>query len=101
MNAVPGGHFPLPSAVAGLMPLLPPPESFQGPFVIVDELIELIMRSSIPDLPSSSSSQASDSGGSLGQKRTREDGNSSDNEETDPPSHDLYRSRQQKRIHTN
>ena len=28
MNAVAGGHFPLPSAVAHLMSLLPPPECF-------------------------------------------------------------------------
>lgn len=29
MNAIPGGHFPLPSSVAQLMSLLPPPQSYQ------------------------------------------------------------------------
>ena len=29
MNAIPGGHFPLPSAIANLMALIPPPECFQ------------------------------------------------------------------------
>ena len=101
MNAVPGGHFPLPSAVAALMPLLPPPDSFQGPFVAIDELVEQIMRCSIPDLPTSSSNQTPDTGGSQGQKRQREGGEGSDEDgDNAPPSHDLYRSRQQKRINT-
>ena len=156
MNAVPGGHFPLPSAVARLMPLLPPPECFQvsqhrgfhlseaqvaeaeaqtitvhphifsllhslcilslpsppilciplplpqGPFVLIDELIELIMRSPVPDTPSSSSSnQTTEAGGGAGQKRKREEGEGSDEEgDGAPPSHDVYRLRQQKRIHT-
>ena len=102
MNAVPGGHFPLPSAVAALMPLLPPPDSFQGPFVVIDELVELIMQCSIPDLPTSSSNQAADTGpASQGQKRQREGGEGSDEDgDNAPPSHDLYRSRQQKRINT-
>ena len=29
MNAVPGGHFPLPSSLANLLSLLPPPQCFQ------------------------------------------------------------------------
>lgn len=78
---------------------LPP---IQGPFVLVDELIELIMRSPVPDVPSSSSnSQTSEAGGAVAQKRRREEGDVSDEEgEGPPPSHDVYRSRQQKRIHT-
>ena len=99
MNAVPGGHFPLPSGVAALMPLLPPPDSFQGPFVVIDELVELIVHCSIPDLPTSN--QAPDTGVTQGQKRQREGGEGSDEDgDIAPPSHDLYRSRQQKRINT-
>ena len=35
MNAVPGGHFPLPSAVANVMSLIPPPGSFQVNIIII------------------------------------------------------------------
>ena len=42
-HRVPGGSFPLPPAVAEICSRLPPPESFQGPFVIVERLMESFM----------------------------------------------------------
>lgn len=113
MNAVPGGHFPLPSGVIQLMSILPPPQSFQvyfhslslslqlifvsqGPFVHVDELIELIVSSSIPEV---SNSCANVSTRVITHKRRRDDGEEED-ETAPPPSNDLYISRQQKRVQT-
>ncbi|XP_019857540.1 PREDICTED: cleavage stimulation factor subunit 3 [Amphimedon queenslandica] len=97
MNAVPGGHFPLPSSLANLLSLLPPPHCFQGPFVQVDQLIDMIIHSSIPEI--SSSQPGLSSTRVINQKRRRDDGEDFD-EETAPPSNDLYISRQQKRAQT-
>lgn len=36
---MPGGIFPYPPAVVTLLSMLPPPTSFRGPFVAVDELV--------------------------------------------------------------
>ncbi len=48
-HRVPGGGFPLPLAAAELCQRLPPPESFNGPFVIVDRLIEVFSKMFLPD----------------------------------------------------
>lgn len=40
MHSVPGGIFPFPPAVTELVKKLPPPNIFQGPFVIIDELMK-------------------------------------------------------------
>ena len=112
MNAIPGGHFPLPSAVVNLLSLLPPPSCFQvlllrlqsslvtpgflvkGPFVKVDELIELVMASSIPDLASTPSGMTM-ANLSLKRPRDEEEGG----ERGMPPPKDIYIARQQKRSH--
>jgi hypothetical protein len=38
------GIYPPPPAVAALMQILPPPWAFNGPFVIVDALMDTIRR---------------------------------------------------------
>ncbi|VDP13734.1 unnamed protein product, partial [Soboliphyme baturini] len=48
-HPVPGGVFPPPPAVAHFMSLMPPPYSFNGPFVIVDLLIEKFTDMSLGD----------------------------------------------------
>lgn len=73
----------------------------QGPFVLVDELMDTISQSSIPELPSTPLGQAGGSGSGriLGAKRRRdelEDG--SEEGGVAPPTNDIYISRQQKRV---
>nr|CAG4638288.1 EOG090X026K [Cyclestheria hislopi] len=47
-HIAPGGSFPLPPAASQLCSILPPPNCFQGPFVIVDQMMELIKHVNIP-----------------------------------------------------
>lgn len=48
-HPVPGGTFPQPPAAAHLCTLLPPPSCFRGPFVHVDQLIDVFNRIHLPD----------------------------------------------------
>ncbi|GIY24116.1 cleavage stimulation factor subunit 3 [Caerostris extrusa] len=41
-HPVPGGVFPPPPSASFLMTILPPPSSFQGPFVKIDDLMKVI-----------------------------------------------------------
>ncbi|WKX97652.1 hypothetical protein Q1695_013373 [Nippostrongylus brasiliensis] len=50
-HPVPGGVFPPPPAVAELMTLLPPPWTFQGPFVSVDLFIDHISKTQLSTGP--------------------------------------------------
>uniref|UniRef100_A0A6I8SHI8 Cleavage stimulation factor subunit 3 n=1 Tax=Xenopus tropicalis TaxID=8364 RepID=A0A6I8SHI8_XENTR len=49
LHPVPGRVFPVPPAAVILMKLLPPPICFQGPFVQVDEIMEILRRCKLPD----------------------------------------------------
>ncbi|KAL7678078.1 hypothetical protein ACOME3_004307 [Neoechinorhynchus agilis] len=49
-HTTPGGIFPFPSALADLAKRLPPPYSFEGPFVIVDKLIEYLNDIELPEV---------------------------------------------------
>lgn len=44
-----GGTFPQPPALAALCSQLPPPVCFRGPFVAVDQLIDIFNRIQLPD----------------------------------------------------
>lgn len=44
-----GGTFPQPPALAALCSVLPPPTSFQGPFVAVDMLIDIFNQIQLAD----------------------------------------------------
>ncbi|CAF0806537.1 unnamed protein product [Didymodactylos carnosus] len=48
-HPTPGGVFPLPDTALYLVKVLPPPRNFEGPFVIIDELMEKIAAAIIPD----------------------------------------------------
>ncbi|OCT83820.1 hypothetical protein XELAEV_18021960mg [Xenopus laevis] len=115
LHPVPGGVFPVPPAAVVLMKLLPPPICFQGPFVQVDEILEVLRRCKLPDTVDEAVRIIT--GGQVEMnlegngpvevnailnksvKRPNED--SDDDEEKGsvvPPVHDIYRTRQQKRI---
>ncbi|XP_003741616.1 cleavage stimulation factor subunit 3 [Galendromus occidentalis] len=113
-HPVPGGVFPAPPAASELMVRLPPPSSFNGPFVAVDKLMDIFMTMTLPNkLPEPDGAQ---SGLSLkifehvlkpvdfghGQKRLRTGDNSdSENEENGypiQPANDIYRARQQRKV---
>ena len=48
-HRMPGGEFPFPPAVADLCQFMPPPASFEGPFVMVDRLMEVFAKMQLPD----------------------------------------------------
>ena len=48
-HRLPGGGFPLPPAAEVLCQTLPPPDSFQGPFVQVDRMMESFMNMRLPN----------------------------------------------------
>ena len=48
-HRLPGGGFPLPPAAEVLCQILPPPDSFQGPFVQVDRMMESFMNMRLPN----------------------------------------------------
>ena len=48
-HRLPGGGFPLPPSAEVLCQSLPPPDSFQGPFVIVDRMMESFMNMRLPN----------------------------------------------------
>lgn len=43
-HSVPGGIFPPPASVGRVLALLPHPSSFHGPFVMVDELMNMFRK---------------------------------------------------------
>ncbi|XP_035900462.1 protein suppressor of forked [Anopheles stephensi] len=119
-HPVPGGAFPQPTALAALCAILPPPISFQGPFVAVDKLIEVFDRIQLPEVPPPPSDSTADSRlfelaksvhwivddsiyaseGGLRRRRMAPGGEDSDDEAVAPapPANDIYRLRQQKRF---
>ncbi len=105
-HPVPGGVFPLPLAAAHVVTRLPPPACFQGPFVKVDSLMKLLAECTIPepkveDISMNGEMDDNDEEGSGGKrKRTGDKNDDSDEEEEahSAPAHDIYRSRQQKRV---
>ena len=48
-NAVPGGEFPVPPIAANLLTTLPPPTSFTGPFVLIDQMCEALLNWTLPE----------------------------------------------------
>lgn len=120
-HPVPGGMFPQPPSVAQLCTILPPPYCYKGPFVILDQLIEVFNLISLPDnAPIASENGGGDvrlfdlaksvhwiveeGGGTLSiKKRKRGIGlSAADDSDGDdapmPPTNDIYRQRQQRRI---
>uniref|UniRef100_A0A8C5AWP6 Cleavage stimulation factor, 3' pre-RNA, subunit 3 n=1 Tax=Gadus morhua TaxID=8049 RepID=A0A8C5AWP6_GADMO len=116
LHPVPGGVFPVPPAAVLLMKLLPPPSCFSGPFVQVDEVMETFRRCTLPEtvdaavelitgrLPDAAGGEGNGAmenhaGGGKSLKRPNADSDEEDDKgAVAPPVHDIYRSRQQKRI---
>ncbi|EDO40717.1 predicted protein [Nematostella vectensis] len=84
-------------------PPLEPPPLFNGPFVVIEELMRLFAECTLPDRPIGDTQNGLDEEMDTDQKRgvKRPGGGDSDDEGSTvaPPSHDIYRARQQKRIH--
>ncbi|CAF2143536.1 unnamed protein product [Rotaria magnacalcarata] len=118
-NPLPGSHstsggvFPLPDTALYLVKVLPPSRNFEGPFVIIDELMERVARLNIPDNfdPVRVSVQGElirdlDSSNANNSQQSRKMGLAdSDDEEQQPQLNagdrstmDIYRQRQQKRV---
>ncbi|KAL3271951.1 hypothetical protein HHI36_022421 [Cryptolaemus montrouzieri] len=114
-HPVPGGVFPFPPAAAHLCTLLPPPNCFKGPFVVIDQLMEIFNRIRLPDTAPQPSENGDirlfdlaksvhwimEEGGGIGIKRRKRIGlmDGSDDEDGPlPPMNDIYRQRQQKRV---
>ncbi|KAK9876432.1 hypothetical protein WA026_012745 [Henosepilachna vigintioctopunctata] len=114
-HPVPGGTFPFPPSAAHLCRLLPPPNCFKGPFVVVEQLMEIFNRIRLPDSAPFPSTHGDirlfdlaksvhwimEEGGGLGIKRRKRIGlmDGSDDEDGPlPPMNDVYRLRQQKRV---
>ncbi|KAF2897562.1 hypothetical protein ILUMI_08611 [Ignelater luminosus] len=116
-HPVPGGSFPMPPTAAHLCTQLPPPSCFRGPFVNLDQLIDIYNRIQLPDaipMPAENGGDVrlfdlaksvhwivDDSHGGIMRKRKRIglalDG-SDDEDMALPPVNDIYRQRQQKRV---
>lgn len=48
-HQLPGGTFPYPPALGHLCSILPPPNCFMGPFVAIDQLMDVFTRIQLPD----------------------------------------------------
>ncbi|KAI9542708.1 Cleavage stimulation factor subunit 3 [Dissostichus eleginoides] len=110
----PRRSFPNPPAAVVLMKLLPPPTCFTGPFVQVDEMMELFRRCTLPETVEAAveliTGKQPDAGGegngsmenhavAKSLKRPNADSDEEDDKgAVAPPIHDIYRARQQKRI---
>ncbi|XP_067035350.1 cleavage stimulation factor subunit 3-like [Acropora muricata] len=113
VHSVPGGVFPIPPAAQHLMTLLPPPTCFQGPFVMVEDFIRLTLESQLPDPPTSGLPDVElpvngiDDGEEnmdveqqkRGIKRQGDHESDDEGNSVAPPVNDIYRTRQQKRVH--
>ncbi|CAF1591298.1 unnamed protein product [Rotaria sp. Silwood1] len=112
-HPTPGGVFPLPDTALYLVKVLPPSRNFEGPFVIIDELMERIARITIPDSfePIRISIQGEivrdldPTNTNNGQQSRKTGHGDSDDEEQQAPLNvserstmDIYRQRQQKRV---
>ncbi|XP_076256527.1 cleavage stimulation factor subunit su(f) isoform X2 [Rhynchophorus ferrugineus] len=115
-HPVPGGSFPMPPAAAHLCTLLPPPHCFRGPFVHIDIMMDIFNRIHLPDQIPSPTENGDvrlfdiaksvhwiiEENGGLGLKRRKKIGLSFDGSDDEdmhlPPSNDIYRQRQQKRV---
>jgi len=104
---LPGGGFPLPPAAQELCQILPPPNCFHGPHVVVEKLCEVFLSLRLPDTFTPSSLGEGHStklfelaksvqweGG--GKRRGRRE--DSEDEGGEAPSNDIYRKRMHKKI---
>ncbi|XP_018329135.1 protein suppressor of forked isoform X2 [Agrilus planipennis] len=116
-HPIPGGSFPMPPSAAHLCTMLPPPSCFRGPFVNIDQMIEIFNRVQLPEMIPTSAENGGDlrlfdiaksvhwvvdeaQGGIIKRrKRVALALDASDDEDMIlPPVNDIYRQRQQRRV---
>ncbi|XP_005107016.1 cleavage stimulation factor subunit 3 [Aplysia californica] len=112
-HPVPGGVFPPPPAASVLLQVLPPPECFRGPNVIIDKMMEFMMQVKLPERPVGEENGKDgdfrlDAGTRLsieiasGSRKRKVTETESDDEDMDlnssAPVNDIYRARQQKKV---
>jgi len=106
-HRIPGGVFPMPPLAADLCTKLPPPDCFNGPYVILDQLLRTLQSCtlSVPtndikaETINANIKQEPNTNNNGKRKASRDREQFSDNEdEEEIPTNDLYRKRQQKRI---
>ncbi|PRD36893.1 UNVERIFIED_CONTAM: Cleavage stimulation factor subunit 3 [Trichonephila clavipes] len=111
-HPMPGGVFPPPPSASFLMTILPPPTSFQGPFVKVDDLVKIIKQWRLPEnAPKMENGISKDMEkyfehaiNAMSENKKRKigvDGMDESDEEDGgiaPPVKDVYRARQQKKV---
>jgi len=121
---VPGGEFPIPGPVSLLLKMMPPPLFFRGPFVKIDDLMDAFIDSKFPKekdwlqmvdeggvgltLSVSNSTTSNKSRNHVTIKRPSPKLNNGTESDDDvappaakvflPPTNDIYRSRQQRRV---
>lgn len=113
-HSIPGGIFPPPPSIGGLLAQLPHPSCFRGPFVAADDLMNLFRTAQLNVGPKPEGLQGekgkkyfeiSDSGvnnnttgatGGITIKRQPDDDDDADGDGSNlaPPQFDIYRSRQ-------
>lgn len=119
LHSIAGGVFPFPPAITDLVKRLPPPNTFEGPFVKIDELLEQIQSvefhnenimnedfqlsyvyingDPIKEIEYLSNAQQSIGASQLGYKRSN--GNNSDDEDSKKgKTMDIYKQRQYKKL---
>lgn len=108
----------MPPAASQLCSMLPPPSCFHGPFVVVDQIMELIKHCNVSEtgtilssntenaklfeyprsvhwVPKDNSTERVIKKRGLGEESEEDE---SDKQPSGPPANDVYRKRQQKRV---
>jgi len=106
-HRIPGGVFPMPPVAAEVCTKLPPPDCFDGPYVILDQLLRTMSNINLNpaillgnDVTENNTKIKQESNTNNGKRKaSRERDQFSDNEEEeDAPTNDVFLKRQQKRI---
>ncbi|KAK7107878.1 cleavage stimulation factor subunit 3-like [Littorina saxatilis] len=112
-HPVPGGVFPPPPAAANLLQILPPPQSFSGPHIVIDKFMEHMANLQLPSgpigVPNGTDGQFRMDPGTQysidllsGNRKRRHTENEESDEEGEnsisAPANDIYRARQQKKV---
>ncbi|KAK6169592.1 hypothetical protein SNE40_020613 [Patella caerulea] len=111
-HIVPGGVFQMPLPASELLQMLPPPNCFKGPFVIMDKFIEHMKRVKLPEAPVAVENGIDGNihvdlgthysidiaAGIRKRKLTDADSDDEGGMEITAPANDIYRARQQKKI---
>ena len=108
MHSIAGGVFPFPPAVTELVKRLPPPNTYEGPFVMIDELIRKFQECDVvedfqPLYVHMNGEPIRDfdhlsAGLFIGQKRSFMNAGSDDEDTKKAKTMDIYKQRQYKKL---